>query len=281
MTEVFDTRHCHLGEGPFWHPRRGQLFWFDIIGKRLLSRTDAGPLEWDMGQHASAAGWIDDDTLLVATETGLSRFDIATGQRSQFTALEADRPDTRSNDGRADPFGGFWIGTMGKSAEPRAGAIYRFFRGEVIKMFDGITIPNAICFRPDGRCAYFADTVARTVWRVALDEQGWPEADPQVFLDQTADGLNPDGAVVDAEGALWVAQWGAGRVTRFLSSGQPDRSVEIPGKHSSCPCFGGDELDRMYVTTAREDLATPTEMDGRTFVLSPGVSGLPAPQVIL
>ncbi|MEI2387407.1 SMP-30/gluconolactonase/LRE family protein [Breoghania sp. JC706] len=281
MSEIFDDRACELGEGAFWHPERRQFFWFDILGKKLLSRTDAGPLSWNIGEHASAAGWIDRDTLLIASETGLYRFDIATGERRLVAALEADRPETRSNDGRADPMGGFWIGTMGKRAESEAGAIYRFHGGELRLLYDRISIPNAICFAPGGRRAYFADTSRRKIWTVALDTAGWPCEGADVFLDLEAEGLNPDGAVIDAEGALWNAQWGASRVARYLADGRLERTLPLPARQPSCPCFAGAALDALYVTTAREGLTHPTREDGLTFALAPGVRGLAEPPVRL
>ncbi|MEP6333662.1 MAG: SMP-30/gluconolactonase/LRE family protein, partial [Anderseniella sp.] len=125
MMEVFDSTPCTLGEGPLWHPERGQLFWFDIIGKTLFCREGQTLHQWRFDENVSAAGWVDRDTLLIASETGLFRFDIETGRQCLVQTLEADNAATRSNDGRADPWGGFWIGTMGKNAEPKAGAIYR------------------------------------------------------------------------------------------------------------------------------------------------------------
>ena len=112
MTDVFDIRRCELGEGPLWHPERKQLYWFDIPGKRLLTQNDDGPQEWHFPGCVSAAGWIDRDTLMIASETALFRFNLETGSKRDIVALESDNPVTRSNDGRADPFGGFWIGTM-------------------------------------------------------------------------------------------------------------------------------------------------------------------------
>jgi sugar lactone lactonase YvrE len=131
------------------------------------------------------------DTLLVATETDLVRFDLETGAQERVAPLEAGNPATRSNDGRADPFGGFWIGTMGKSAEAGAGALYRYYRGEVVELRDGITIPNATCFSPDGGCAYFADTAEHIVWRIPLDARGMAEAEWEVWLDHREAGSTP------------------------------------------------------------------------------------------
>src|SRR5690606_28846177 len=120
---VYDDTRCHLGEGPLWHPLRGQLYWFDILRAQLLTRVGGVTVVRQFDRMVSAAGWIDEDNLLVASETGLSRVGLGGGE-DLVVPLEAGMPGTRSNDGRADPQGGFWIGTMGKQAEPRAGAIY-------------------------------------------------------------------------------------------------------------------------------------------------------------
>lgn len=281
MTDIFDDRACELGEGPLWHPERQQLFWFDIHGHRLLSRGPEGPQEWGMVESASAAGWIDRDRLLIATETGLFRFDLETGSRDLLVEMEADQADTRSNDGRADPMGGFWIGTMGKEAQPRAGAIYRYFGGKLERLFPEITIPNAICFAPDGRRAFYADTPRQRIWTVPLDAQGWPDRPSEIFADLRSDGTFPDGAVVDSQGALWVAQWGAGRVVRYRSDGRADRVIDLPVRQVTSPCFGGETLDRMFVTSAWEGLTDRGAADGQTFTVDPGHTGLPSPRVLL
>jgi len=232
----------------------------------------------------SAAGWLDRDTLLLVSETGLSTFSIETAERSQICPV--GMPETRSNDGRADRQGGFWLGTMGKRAEKGLGAIWRWYRGELRQLFPGITIPNSICFTPDGRAARFSDTVTGQVMKVALDNNGWPVGQPEVWLDLTADGLNPDGAVIDAEGRFWNAQWGAGRVASYAPDGSYLTAVETPGAlQSSCPAFGGPDMKTLFVTTALEHLdaaaraAQPAA--GQVFAF-PGIApGLPEPQVIL
>lgn len=280
MAEVFDARPSFLGEGPLWHPLRRELFWFDIIGKRLLSRRGARQWEWQFDEHVSAAGWIDEDHLIIASETGLWRFEIATGDRRLLVALEADNPVTRSNDGRADPFGGFWIGTMGKRAEPGAGAIYRFFRGEARRLVDGISIPNAICFAPDGACAYYADTAQQKVWRVGLDTEGWPIGKAAIFLDLAPEGLWPDGAITDAEGGLWNAQWGAGRVARYLPDGRFDRAIAVPAPHVTCPAFADG---RLLATSAQEGLSADAlkaaPLSGQVFDLGEVALSRPEPSV--
>lgn len=281
MADLFDNRLCVLGEGPLWHPERGQLFWFDVPSRWLLSRDSGGPREWRFDEMCSAAGWIDHDTLLIASETGLFRFHLPSGDRETLVPLEADNPGTRSNDGRADPMGGFWIGTMGKHAERGAGSIYRFHRGRIERLHGGITIPNSICFAADGRRAYFTDSLTLRIMTQSLDAEGWPDGDQEVFVDHAGQGFFPDGAVTDSEGALWSAQWGAARVARYLPDGSFDRAVTVPGRHASCPALGGPDFSTLFVTTARQGIEAPDADQGRTYSARVDIPGRPEPRVIL
>ncbi len=277
--EIFDHEPCELGEGPLWHPGRRQLFWFDILNKRLHTRGGGQGACWQFEEHVSAAGWVDNKRLLIASESCLFVWDITSGSTDQLTVLEADQPHTRSNDGRADPYGGFWIGTMGKRAQPGAGAIYRWFNGDLVCLYRDITIPNAICFSPQGEYAYFADTVKRQILRQPLDNQGWPTGQPTVFVDLSKAGLNPDGAVVDQQGCLWNAQWGASRVARYSPEGSFLQAFDFPARHTSCPAFGGRDLTTLFVTSAREGMRQPGEAEGLTYSTPSGFVGQAEHQV--
>ena len=282
----FDTRPCALGEGPLWHPLRNQLFWFDILGKRLLTQADGETTEWPFEEHFSAAGWIDIDTLMLASETALWRFDIASGAKEKLCDLDSDNQVTRSNDGRADPWGGFWIGTMGKDAEPKAGAIRRYYRGEVRLLVSDVTVSNAICFAPDRSCAYYTDTVTQQIMRQPLDpKDGWPMDDALVHIDLRAARLYPDGAVTDAAGNIWVAMWRGYCVICFAPDGSEVTRIKVPAQQITCPAFGGPDLHDMYVTTAAEGLRAEEmetrPLNGTTFVFEGAGLGLPEPQVIL
>ena len=282
---IYVDRRCELGEGPLWHPQRAQLYWFDILGKRLLTRGIDGPQEWHFAHMVSAAGWISRKEILIASENALFRFNLDTGNRHEVVALEADNALTRSNDGRADPYGGFWIGTMGKKAQKGAGSIWRYYRGTLRQLYTGITIPNAISFPADGQTAHFADTATGRVMRVALDADGWPRGEPSVYLDLSAEGLNPDGAVCDAEGRMWLALWGASRVNCYGRDGTLVQSVAFDAPHTSCPAFGGDGLATLFCTTALEGMDTAARAAhpraGMTQVVAGVGKGIPEPQVIL
>ncbi|MEM1232796.1 MAG: SMP-30/gluconolactonase/LRE family protein [Pseudomonadota bacterium] len=274
--DIFDAHNCILGEGPLWHPERQELLWFDILGKELRSKARVYPFE----EYVSAAGWVDRETLLVASASALFRFDLATGWRENLAPLEAGNPLTRSNDGRADPWGGFWIGTMGINSEPNLGAIYRYYRGEVVKLYSDITISNSICFAPDRSAAYWVDTEAATLMRQPLEpEHGWPEGPATILVDGRHEDFGIDGSVCDADGNIWNAQWGASRVAVYAPSGALLSTLPIPGKQSSCPAFGGSDLTTLYVTTAADGL--DGEAEGRTYEIRGAGRGLPEYQVIL
>jgi sugar lactone lactonase YvrE len=282
---IFDSRICELGEGPLWHPLRQQLFWFDIPGCRLLSRDRSGLREWKFPEMCSAAAWVSEDVLLIAGERDLFLYDLETEEVEPLCDLEADKPGNRSNDGRADRHGGFWIGTMAKTGDPTGrGAIYRYYRGELRLLYPGASIPNAMCFAADGSFAHFAGTHQEQVLKVALDQDGWPVGTPQVVVDLRGK-AEPDGAVLDADGVLWLAEWGAGRVAAYAPDGRFLRAVTFDAPHTSCPAFGGPDLSTLYCTTALQGMSPAARAAhpdaGKTFA-APGVArGLAEPRILL
>ncbi|MEZ5687847.1 MAG: SMP-30/gluconolactonase/LRE family protein [Caenibius sp.] len=279
MKPVLQHR-CTLGEGPLW--ANGRLYWFDILTGKLLAWRpgDAKVESWVFAESVSAAALLEQGGLIVASASSLLRFDPTTGSRKVLLPLESDDSRTRSNDGRADRHGGFWVSTMGKGAEPGLGSIWRYFRGELRCLRKGLTIPNAICFSPDGALAYFADTAAYTLWCWQLGDDGWPQGEPQVFLKVAEDEGGPDGAVVDREGCIWNARWGSGKVVRLApGDGRTVETFTLSAMRSSCPAFGGDDLATLYVTTAQEGMSEAellAEPDaGALFEAPLRVAGLP------
>ncbi|MEL7114759.1 MAG: SMP-30/gluconolactonase/LRE family protein [Pseudomonadota bacterium] len=280
---VYDPRACHLGEGALWHPERNQLFWFDILENQLLSRVGDQELAWTFDSNVSAAGWTGRDTLLIADEQRLFEFNLKTGAETFVAHLEPQDPGSRPNDGRADPQGGFWIGTMAKRGNTRPGVIYRYYRGELRMLFAGITVPNAQCFTPDGLFAYFSRTHDGKVWRVGLDADGWPVGDPELVIDEP--GALIDGMVCASDGTLWNTHYKAGRVVVYTPDGTHLATHPIPGKHTTCPAFGGRDLTTLYVTTARQDLSeaecAANPAHGQTFEIQTDTTGQAEHRVIL
>ncbi len=282
---VHDTTRCLLGEGPLWHPEREQFFWCDILARRVLSRVGERLLDWSFDRFVSCLGWVDEGRMVVATETDLTLLTLDTGATERLCGIEADRPDNRSNDGRADPRGGFWVSTMGIGKEKGAGAIYRYYRGELTEIRGRLSIPNAICFTPDGRYAHFADTPTQVVMRWELDDEGWPLGAPEPFVDETAGGHRPDGAVVDAAGRLWVSHWGSSRVAVYDSAGLFEREVALPATQITCPAFGGADFSTLYCTSAavglKEDDLTYEPAHGLTFAVHGAGKGQREHRVVL
>ena len=297
-SNVFDKRVCQLGEGPLWHPIQQRWYWFDILQSRLLAKdTQVDSLQrhysWQFDEMVSAAGWLDEHMLLIASETGLYSFDTRSPNSNQASkrlvvALEANNPLTRSNDGRSDPWGGFWVGTMGKKAQQGLGSIYRYYQGQLRQLVTDITISNAICFAPDKACAYYTDTPSQKIMRQALDAQGWPVGDASVWVDLRAQNRNPDGAVVDAHGNLWNAQWGASEVVCYNLEGEAILRVAFGAKQISCPAFGGPDMNVLLATSAAVDASAEDKHAGMTFTVDLtldnagiNVSGLPEYRVEL
>jgi len=284
---VFSDYICQLGEGPSYDPATDALFWFDIVNGKLLEKPLTGALKiHELGQMASAIAIIDEKRQLIATETGLFVRDVATGQMTLHTPIEADNPLTRSNDSRVHPCGALWTGTMGKKEEKGAGSIYWFFRGELRRLFSDITVSNSICFSPDGALAYYTDTSTGLLMRVACDPgTGLPAGEPKVFVDHRSSKGYVDGSVVDRDGVLWNAVWGGKVVKAYSPDGTLLREVAMPVTQPSCPAFVGKKADRLAVTSAwsgkDEKQRQLDPQAGMTFLLDIPVNGRLEPRVLI
>jgi sugar lactone lactonase YvrE len=286
-TTILSDVRCHLGEGPAYDVATDTAWWFDIVEGRLFeARLGSGSIRiHELGRMASALARIDAERQLIAAEDGLYIRTVGDGAMSLYRPLEADDARTRSNDARVHPSGTFWIGTMGRKAEQGMGAIYALHRGEISRLFPGVTIPNAICFSPDGTIGYFADTAENVLYRVTLDPAtGLPTEAPEMLLRHRGPG-GLDGAVVDADGLIWNARWGGGCVDIYSPQGAHLRCLHVPALQSSCPAFVGPALSRLLVTTAWQDMdeaARAADPDhGRTFLLEAAVRGRAEPDVRL
>lgn len=285
-TSIFSNEKCQLGEGPLWHPLRSELLWFDITNNTLHAQNADQHRHYKFDHNISAAAWIDATSVLISGESDLKVLSLDTGEKQSLIEVDADNHITRSNDGRADRQHGFWISTMGKSAEQDAGAIYRFYKSELRCLHQNITIPNAICFSPEGDTAYFADSMKKTIFKQRLDVQtGWPINEPETFIDFTPMDKTPDGAVTDALGNLWIAFWGEAMVEGFSPEGESKGKISIPTPHTTCPAFGGDDFSTLYVTTAMQGLDNEAlakdENAGKTFSSVTNVRGIAEPNVLL
>jgi len=291
MTEtarlLIDSK-CSLGEGPIWHPGRQQLFFFDIAEQSLYAADETGEIveSWLFNESVAAAAIVDNDTLAIATENGLIRFDLTVGGINRIEDIERDVPTNRANDSRVHPSGAFWIGTMVKEGSAKAGAVYHYRAGTLTTIIPSAAIPNATCFSPDGRIAYWSDTATKKIMKCATDPQtGMPIGEWELFADISGHRGSPDGAVVDSEGYVWNARWGGHCVVRHAPDGSVDRVIEVPASQVTCPSFGGKDLKTLFITTAAiglsdEQLAKEPSAGG-VFAIDLDVAGLPESTVIL
>jgi len=286
-TSVLWDHPCHLGEGPTYDVSTDTAWWFDIREGRLFeANLGNGAIRVHaLGRMASALGRIDAERQLVVAEDGCYIRTLADGAMALFCPLEADNPATRSNDCRVHQSGTFWIGTMGRKAERGAGTIYALHRGKISTLFPGISIPNSICFSPDGATGYFTDTARAVLYAVPLNpDTGLPRGEPEVLLRHTGVG-GLDGSVCDADGKIWNACWGAGRVDVYSPQGERLRSLLVPAKQSSCPAFVGSDLSCLLVTSAWQDMDAEARaadpQAGCTFLLQASARGRAEPDVKL
>jgi sugar lactone lactonase YvrE len=280
-----------LGESPLWHPREQVLYWCDIPGKALRrfdpATSDLRHWEFDCEPACVAARL--DGALLLGMRDGLWHFDAATGVRTREAAPPYDPANERFNDGKVDPQGRFWVGTIYEPRDPALASLHRWSRGKLAKMADGITVSNGLAWSPDGRTMYWSDTKAHTVFAFDFDGHDGTISRKRVFAqfpvklpdqDLAGYGGRPDGAAVDAEGCYWSAMFEGRRIVKLAPSGELLREVVLPVRCATMPTFGGADLKTLYITTAREnrpaaELAAQP-LAGCVLALDVDVPGLPA-----
>jgi sugar lactone lactonase YvrE len=253
-----------LGESPMWHPREQCLYYCDIPGRRLQRFDPAtGALaHWDFDTEPASCAPMLDGGLLLAMRDGLWRFDTASGARTPLAKPPYDTAKERFNDGKCDPQGRFWVGTIYEPREPALAALHCLAGGALQRKADGVTVSNGLAWSPDGRTMYWSDTKAHTVYALDFDPASGTIANRRTFASfpvkqpgQPLDdyGGRPDGAAVDAEGCYWCAMFEGQRLLRLSPAGELLRELRLPVRCATMPCFGGPDLKTLYITTAREN----------------------------
>lgn len=270
-----------LGEGVQWRGQDARLWWTDIHGRKLWScDADGGAAATiDTPERLGSFAFDPDGRLLAAFETGLFRWDIEGDRLDRLTTFEPDQPATRLNDGRCDRQGRFVVGGINEDGRRPTSSLIRYAGEGAETLATGIGVSNSLCFSPDGRWMYFADTPSNIIRRYPYDPETGALGPAETFHRTVGRTGFPDGCCVDAEGALWSARFWGGRVQRILPGGEEDMMIEVAAPQVTCACFGGPALDRLYITTAQEDLPPEQKAawpkSGGLFVAEPGVRGLP------
>ncbi len=260
-----------LGEGVRWDASDQSLWWTDIEARTLFrAREDGRELRhWTLPKRlASFAPTNVPETLLCAFDDELSLWHYPTA--SGRTLYRLDAPGQRFNDGRAAPDGSFVVGTMAETTSADAGGLYQVARyGSVRTLFEPIRISNSICFSPDGKTMYFSDSAAGLIWRCDFPLRAPLQPQEHIRLIEG----EPDGAVTDAAGNLWVAVWGTGTVHCYTPDGQCLQVIALDARQPSCVAFGGPDLDTLFITTARTGLTLPGATDGDLFATATETRG--------
>jgi len=269
------------GEGATWHAGENAVYWVDIE-RFLIHRYEpaTGSVRtWFFDEPPTALGLTDrPDTLVVAIGGRLILWQPGNDARAEFAAPEKNWPRARLNDGRPDPAGNFWVGSMGYARpEDNIGRLFRITRdGASTVVKTDIGISNTFCWSPDGTRFYFGDTLANTLAVWDYDVRTGTIANERPFFNGFDRGL-PDGSSMDRDGYLWNARYGGGCVVRVAPNGAVDRVVELPAAAVTTCTFGGPALKTLFITTAGggNGSANKERLAGGLFSLEVDVPGLP------
>ena len=271
-----------LAEGPHWWAEKGVFLWVDIEASRvgLFDPVARSNRFLDLPSHVGAVVPMSDGELLVATAQGFVRLHPDSGVVSSLHDPEDDQPGNRFNDGKCDPWGRFWAGTMAYDFSPGAGSLWRLNNDFSCSLqWQELTISNGLAWSLDRRFLYLIDSPTLTVMAFPLTSTGGLADHPTacITIPKDWDAL-PDGMCIDAEGKLWIALFGGGAVTRWdPQDGRLMQTVELPCRQVTSCCFGGPDLDQLLITTARRGLDAEAlgeqPLAGGLFQLKLGIQG--------
>jgi sugar lactone lactonase YvrE len=276
----------HCGEGAVWHAAEKRLYWVDI-NRFLVHRlepADGSVKTWMFDEPVVALGLTgDDDVLVVGLGSGVMLWRPETDERRRQGFGLAGWPAVRLNDGRPSPAGGFWIGSMRNNVGPGGedlpcggtdGTLFRINADGVSEQWHDIGISNTLCWSPDRRLFYFADTLADVIWVSDYDVASDSIGNSRVFFSDFGRG-GPDGSALDSEGYLWNCRYGGGCIVRIASDGSIDRVIELPVANITTCTFGGDDLKTLYVTSAAAKPPAHERLGGSLFAIDTNVAGQP------
>lgn len=282
--EVVGEGRALLGEGPVWDEKRRRLYWVDILSRKI-HLYDPGRNAFSshaLPQYVGAVALREQGGLLLAMQEGFYLYDPDGDRLEQLHDPEPGVSDNRFNDGKCDPAGRFWAGTMSMSGREQAGALYRLDPdGRVSRMLEKVGISNGLAWSGDGSTMYFIDTPTRCVRAFDYDADDGSIRNGRVVL-RFAEGEGaPDGMTIDEEGMLWIAFWGGHRVGRWdPRTGRRQQTLALPVPLVTSCTFGGERMNELYVTTARAGLSDEElaryPLSGALFRFTLEVRGVPA-----
>jgi sugar lactone lactonase YvrE len=274
-----------LGEGPVWDHRRGRLYWMDIEGGAVhwYDPATGAHRAIPTGQYVGCAAVRKSGGLVIALKSGFAALDPDTGVLTQLADAESHRPGNRFNDGKCDPAGRFWAGTLALDEDrgEGQGALYCLDSDHrVHRKLDDVWISNGLAWTADARTMYFIDSPKQRVVAYACDPATAAIADPRTVIEVPGELGYPDGMTIDEEGMLWIAHWDGGRVCRWNPrTGGRLADILVPVSRPTSCVFGGDDFGTLYITSARTrlkpEVLAAQPLAGGIFTCRPGVRGLP------
>ena len=246
-----------LGEGPLWHPIQSCLYWVDIESGDLYHSQD-GLKDFSKTHFETPLGafcFTNTDSFILATGDGFASWTIGQTQPSLIWNPLPGRAGVRLNDGKVDPAGRFWAGSI--DTEQLEGQLYRLDPdGSQHTLLHHIGISNGLDWSPDRQTMYYTDSYRYTIYAFDYNHETGAihNQRPFIQLPKTRAEIVPDGLCVDAEGCLWSAQWNGWQVVRYDPQGVPMLTVEVPAQRVTSCCFGGEINDQLFITTARTGL---------------------------
>ena len=272
---------ARLGECPLWDETNQRLYWVDIYNHRVheFNPTSGRDRYFDMGSVVSAIALAGTNRLLVALCDHLVFLNLQTGSIKHLCQIEFSHPDTRLNDGKCDPAGRFWVGSI--SEVSGQAALYRYDQdGSLHLMETGLSISNGLGWSPDGATFYLTDSAQHKIFAYRFDAETGSICDRRILVDLGNEGVEPDGLAIDQQGNLWSALWDGWCIACFNSIGQEIGRVKMPVQRPTCPTFGGTDLTDLYITSASVGLSQKEIQQGfyagDLFRLSTVSPGMPA-----
>lgn len=278
-----------VGECPTWVPEEGALYFTDIAGtsmNRFVPATGAHT-KWEMPEKLCCFALREQGGFVAAMSSGFAFLDLEKdlndGRVTYINQIEEDQPDNRLNDGRCDRQGRFWAGTMHEPRTKFDGVLYRLDPDQSCHAMAGdVMVSNGLAFSPDSKIMYWSDSRNSKIFAFDFDPETGNISNRRLFYETSDQQGRPDGATVDAEGYYWSACFLGSRVLRIAPDGTLDREIEMPVQNITMVCFGGDDLDTLYITTGNEGLSEQelreSPLAGALFVTKPGVKGLVDPK---
>ena len=285
MRKLIAEPHFHvqnlLGEGPLWHPLENRLFWVDILNGDLYQSDESltAFTKTHFNCQIGAFGFCKEGGFILATDRGFATWDKDQSEPHIFwNPLPTGRKNVRLNDGKVDPAGRFWAGSL--DTEWGQGELYRLDPdGSQHIILHNLGISNGLGWSPDCKRMYTTDSVKYSIYAFDYDLESGNITNQRAFIKLPRDETEtvPDGLSVDAEGCLWSAHWNGWRVVRYDPEGNPILQIDVPVQRVTSCCFGGENLSKLFITTARDGLLN-TELErqpiaGDVFVVQTSTQG--------